>query len=63
MKNLLKLFKPDFKKQQAEIEKQAKLNYQNSPAGMAAGYEEDDLIDEAEQERLYKLKALKRLTE
>jgi hypothetical protein len=62
MKHLFKLFQPDLREKQAEVERQALLNYQKSPAGIAAGYgQEDDLIDEAEIDRQYQLEALRRL--
>jgi hypothetical protein len=62
MKSILKLLQPDLKKQMAEAERKAKENYYKSEAGIAAGYEqEDDLIDEVEKDRQYKLRALRRL--
>lgn len=62
MKALMRLFEPDLKKQISEAERQALENYYRSEAGRAAGYEqEDDLIDEAEKERQYKLRALRRM--
>lgn len=63
MKALLRLLQPDLKKQMAEAERKAKENYYKSEAGIAAGYEqeEDDMIDEIEKDRQFKLRALRRM--
>ena len=63
MKSILRLLQPDLKKELAKAERAAKGNYYRSEAGKAAGYEqeEDDMNEEIEKDRQFKLRALRRM--